>query len=87
MRQLVVTMRREYAQHYAVHRPPLQLAHLAPGVRTARFIGRPGFSSRVVVAEAEFELLRQALAENFIVEDDILLETFGAGQAVPSISC
>lgn len=82
--QLIITMRAEFAKQVARNRRLFDISALLERLDTARLVGAPGFSMRVILDEDEVPALREALGSNFVVEQDYALDTFGARRDRPA---
>jgi hypothetical protein len=76
LKQFLLTMRSEFASRYRDDERELDGAQLLRGFRSARLIGAPGYSMRVVVEQDEVRALKKALSGRFIIEPDHVLHTF-----------
>lgn len=77
LRQLILTMRSDFAARYKRDVAVLDGGTLLKGFRTARLIGDTGYSMRVTVEQHEARALTRALEDRFVVEPDHVLHTFG----------
>jgi hypothetical protein len=74
--QLIITMRADFAKQVAQKKRSFDILTLLKRLDTARLIGAPGYSMRVVLDENEVPTLCEALGPDFVVEQDYALQTF-----------
>lgn len=77
MMQLLITMTPNRAEQFSRDRSRLDVDSLFGALSSCRLIGRPGYSMRVAIDEAEIQALREVLGPDFIVEHDYALDSFG----------
>jgi len=77
MTQLIITMRAEFARKFARNKSLFDISALLDRLDTARLVGAPGYSMRVILDEDEVPVLAKALGPNFVIEQDYALDTFG----------
>lgn len=85
--QLIITMRASFAKAFAKDRSLFDISEVLNRLGTARLVGAPGYSMRVVIDEAEVPALREVLGAEFVVEPDYVMDTFGgrpAASAAPA---
>jgi hypothetical protein len=77
MTQLIITMREDLAERFAKDRKGFDFASIFAPFQSLKLIGRPGYSTRVRLDEAEVPKIKAALARQFIVEDDFVMQVLG----------
>lgn len=77
LKQLLLTMRSDFADQYRRDAGVLGGRDFLQGFRSAQLIGDPGYSMRVSVQHSEARALTRALEDRFVVEPDHVLHTFG----------